>query len=286
MEIRRVAVIGGGLMGRQIGLNTAIYPYEVKLFDLIPEVRDAVKKWEDEYLAGRIAKGRMTPEQVGGIRSRFSIVDSMAEAVVDADLVIEAVVERKEVKKAVFAEISSLAREDAVLATNSSYMVSSTFKDDVKNPSRLLNMHYFNPALVMKLVEICRGEHTSDKAVDAAYAFAESTGKTPVRVEKEIDGFLANRILTAINNEARKLVEEGYCSYEDLDKACENGLGHPMGPFRLCDLTGVDLALDVMTRRYNETGIKPAGFDMFRKMVEEGRLGRKSGRGFYDYEKK
>ncbi len=286
MEIRRVAVIGGGLMGRQIGLNTAIYPYEVKLFDLIPEVRDAVKKWEDEYLAGRIAKGRMTPEQVGGIRSRFSIVDSMAEAVVDADLVIEAVVERKEVKKAVFAEISSLAREDAVLATNSSYMVSSTFKDDVKNPSRLLNMHYFNPALVMKLVEICRGEHTSDKAVDAAYAFAESTGKTPVRVEKEIDGFLANRILTAINNEARKLVEEGYCSYEDLDKACENGLGHPMGPFRLCDLTGVDLALDVMTRRYNETGIKPAGFDMYRKMVEEGRLGRKSGRGFYDYEKK
>lgn len=286
MEIRRVAVIGGGLMGRQIGLNTAIYPYEVKLFDLIPEVRDAVKKWEDEYLAGRIAKGRMTPEQVEGIRSRFSIVDSMAEAVVDADLVIEAVVERKEVKKAVFAEISSLAREDAVLATNSSYMVSSTFKDDVKNPSRLLNMHYFNPALVMKLVEICRGEHTSDKAVDAAYAFAESTGKTPVRVEKEIDGFLANRILTAINNEARKLVEEGYCSYEDLDKACENGLGHPMGPFRLCDLTGVDLALDVMTRRYNETGIKPAGFDMYRKMVEEGRLGRKSGRGFYDYEKK
>lgn len=286
MEIRRVAVIGGGLMGRQIGLNTAIYPYEVKLFDLIPEVRDAVKKWEDEYLAGRIAKGRMTPEQVGGIRSRFSIVDSMAEAVVDADLVIEAVVERKEVKKAVFAEISSLAREDAVLATNSSYMVSSTFKDDVKNPSRLLNMHYFNPALVMKLVEICRSEHTSDKAVDAAYAFAESTGKTPVRVEKEIDGFLANRILTAINNEARKLVEEGYCSYEDLDKACENGLGHPMGPFRLCDLTGVDLALDVMTRRYNETGIKPAGFDMYRKMVEEGRLGRKSGRGFYDYEKK
>ena len=286
MEIRRVAVIGGGLMGRQIGLNTAIYPYEVKLFDLIPEVRDAVKKWEDEYLAGRIAKGRMTPEQVEGIRSRFSIVDSMAEAVVDADLVIEAVVERKEVKKAVFAEISSLAREDAVLATNSSYMVSSTFKDDVKNPSRLLNMHYFNPALVMKLVEICRGEHTSDKAVDAAYAFAESTGKTPVRVEKEIDGFLANRILTAINNEARKLVEEGYCSYEDLDKACENGLGHPMGPFRLCDLTGVDLALDVMTRRYKETGIKPAGFDMYRKMVEEGRLGRKSGRGFYDYEKK
>ena len=283
MEIKKVAIIGGGLMGRQIGLNTAIYPYEVKLFDLNPEVRDAVLKWEDEYLAGRIAKGRMTEEQVAGIRSRFSVVPTMKEAVEDADLVIEAVVERKDVKKAVFTELSALARKDAILATNSSYMVSSTFKDCVEDPSRLLNMHYFNPALVMKLVEVCRGEHTADEAVETAVEFARSTGKTPVRVEKEIDGFLANRILTAINNEARKLVEEGYCSYQDLDIACENGLGHPMGPFRLCDLTGVDLAFDVMDRRYQESGVKPVGYDLYKQMVSEGRLGRKSGKGFYDY---
>ena len=286
MSIQKVAVIGGGLMGRQIGLNTAIYPYEVKLFDLNPEVRIAVQKWEDEYLAGRIAKGRMTPEQVEGIRSRFCIVDTMKEAVEDADLVIEAVVERKDVKKAVLHEVSGLAREDAIIATNSSYMVSSTFKDDVTNPSRLLNMHYFNPALVMKLVEVCRGEHTAEETVEAAYNFAKSTGKTPVRVEKEIDGFLANRILTAIYGEARKLVDEGYCTYQDLDTACENGLGHPMGPFRLNDLTGIDLTFDIMNRRYQETGVKPRGYDLYKKMVDEGRLGRKSGKGFYDYEKK
>ena len=194
--IRKVAVIGGGLMGRQIALNTAIYPYEAYVYDLNAGVRAAVKQWEDEYLAGRIKKGRMTEEQVAGIRERFHIAETIEEAVSDADLIIEAVVEQKEVKKAVFRQLSALAREDAILATNSSYMVSSTFKDDVTNPSRLVNVHYFNPALVMKLVEVCRGEHTSDETVEACVAFARSTGKTPVRIEKEIDGFLANRILT------------------------------------------------------------------------------------------
>lgn len=284
MEIKKVAIIGGGLMGRQIGLNTAIYPYDVTLFDVKEEVRNAVKVWEDEYLAGRIRKGRMTEEQVAGIRERFHIADTMEAAVRDADLVIEAVVEQKDIKKAVFRQLSSLVREDTILATNSSYMVSSTFKDDVTHPERLLNVHYFNPALVMKLVEICRGTHTADETVEAAFEFARATGKTPVRIEKEIDGFLANRILTAIHNEARFLVEEGYCTYQDLDTACENGLGHPMGPFRLSDLTGIDLAFDIMNRRYQESGQKPRGYDLYKKMVEEGRLGRKTGKGFYDYE--
>ena len=283
MNIQKVAVIGGGLMGRQIALNTAIYPYEVRLFEVNPAVREAVQKWEDEYLAGRIAKGRMSEEQVAGIRSRFVITQTMEEAVADADLVIEAVVERKEIKHAVMRQLGELTRADCIVATNSSYMVSSTFRDDLPNPGRLLNLHYFNPALVMKLVEVVRGDHTSDEVVDAAYDFCQKTGKTPIRVEKEIDGFIVNRILTAINQEARFLVDEGYCTYQDLDTACENGLGHPKGPFRLADLTGLDLALDIMNRRYQESGVKPSGYDMFKEKVEAGKCGMKSGEGFYKY---
>lgn len=285
MNIKKVAVIGGGLMGRQIALNAAIYPYQVMLFDINSNVRKAVKDWENEYLAGRIAKGRMNEKMINDIKSRFSVTETMEEAVSDADIIIEAVLERLDIKHQVLKQISDTAKKDAIIATNSSYMVSSTFKDDVKNPERLLNMHFFNPALVMKLVEIVKGDHTSQETADAAYDFSASVGKTPIRVNREIDGFIANRILTAIYAEARKLVEDGYCSYQDLDIACENGLGHPMGPFKLNDLTGIDLTFDVMQRRYKESGEKPVGYDLYSQMVEKGRLGRKTGKGFYDYTK-
>lgn len=286
MEIRTVAVIGGGLMGRQIALNTAIYPYEVYLTDSNPEVLKKVADWEEEYLAGRITKGRMTEEQVAGIKSRFHIVPTTEEAVKNADLVIEAVLERKDVKEIVLTQAAKYAREDAIIATNSSYMPSSMFKDIIPNPSRLCNLHYFNPALVMKLTEIARGEHTSDETVKAVFDFSLNTGKKPVIVNKEIDGFIVNRILSAIYKEARWLVEEGYCSYQDLDTACEFGLSHPMGPFRLNDLTGLDLTFDILKDIYEKTGEKPVGYDLYKGFVEKGWCGQKTGRGFYEYTKK
>jgi 3-hydroxybutyryl-CoA dehydrogenase len=286
MEIKNVAVIGGGLMGRQIALNTAIYPYEVYLVDNNPTVLEAVRQWEEEYLAGRIAKGRMTEEQVAGIKSRFHVVESMEEAMKNADLVIEAVVEREDVKHAVLAEAARLAPKGAIIGTNSSRMVSSRFKQDVPDASKLLNVHYFNPALVMKLVEVVRNDETSDETVEAVMEFSRNTGKTPIIVQKEIDGFVVNRILSAIYAESRWLVEEGYCSYEDLDTACENGLGHPMGPFRLNDLTGIDLTYDIMTANYQKSGKKPVGYDQIKEMYDKGWYGKKSGRGFYDYTKK
>ena len=286
MEIKNVAVIGGGLMGRQIALNTAIYPYEVYLVDNNPTVLEAVRQWEEEYLAGRIAKGRMTEEQVAGIKSRFHVVESMEEAMKNADLVIEAVVEREDVKHAVLAEAARLAPKGAIIGTNSSRMVSSRFKQDVPDASKLLNVHYFNPALVMKLVEVVRNDETSDETVEAVMEFSRNTGKTPIIVQKEIDGFVVNRILSALYAESRWLVEEGYCSYEDLDTACENGLGHPMGPFRLNDLTGIDLTYDIMTANYQKSGKKPVGYDQIKEMYDKGWYGKKSGRGFYDYTKK
>ena len=286
MEIRTVAVIGGGLMGRQIALNTAIYPYEVYITDNNPEVLKKVADWEEEYLAGRIAKGRMTEEQVAGIKSRFHIVATTEEAVKNADLVIEAVLERKDIKEIVLTTAAKYAREDCIIATNSSYMPSSLFAELIPNPSRLCNLHYFNPALVMKLTEIARGEHTSDETVKAVYDFSLNTGKKPVIVNKEIDGFIVNRILSAIYKEARWLVDQGYCSYQDLDTACEYGLSHPMGPFRLNDLTGIDLTFDIMKSGYEKTGVKPVAYDLYKEFVDKGWLGQKTGRGFYDYTKK
>ena len=283
MQIKTVCVVGGGAMGRQIALNTAIYPYQVNLVDSNAAVLDSVRQWSEDYLAGRVSKGRMTQEQVDEIKARFHIMDSMAEAVKDADLIIEAIVEQEPAKHALFQQVSGLARTDAIIATNSSFMPSSMFKDDITNPSRLANLHYFNPALVMKLTEVVRGEHTSDETAEALREFSVATGKKPVMVNKEIDGFIVNRILRVINQESRWLVEEGYCTYEDLDIACENGLNHPMGPFRLNDLTGIDLTFDIMQARYEATGKKPTGYDTFKALYDKGYYGKKTGRGFYEY---
>ena len=284
MQIKKVCVIGGGLMGRQIALNTAIYPFEVRVVDSNPDVLKDLAKWADDYLAGRIAKGRMTEEQVAGIRSRFTICAALEEAVQDADLVIEAIVERKDIKSDVLAQVSALVREDTIIATNSSRMVSSLFVDCVSNPKRLANLHYFNPALVMKLVEVVQGAHCSDETAQALYDFAVATGKEPIWLRKEIDGFVVNRILQALKTEARWLVENGYCTPQEVDKACEKGLNHPMGPFRLDDLSGIDLTYTIMQRRLEETGEVPVGYELVKSYYDKGWYGKKTGRGFYEYE--
>ena len=271
-------------MGRQIALNTAIYPFEVTVFDANPAILEDVAKWEDDYLTGRIAKGRMTEEQVAGIRSRFTICSTLEEALKDVDLVIEAIIERKDIKSSVFQQVSALVREDTIIATNSSRMASSMFVADVSNPSRLANLHYFNPALVMKLVEVVQGEHCSDETAQALYDFAVATGKEPIWIKKEVEGFIVNRMLQALKNEARWLVENGYCTPQEVDKACEKGLNHPMGPFRLEDFSGIDLTYNIMLRKLEETGEIPVGYELIKSYYDKGWYGKKTGRGFYEYE--
>ena len=280
----KCAVIGGGTMGRKIGLNAAIHGYDTTVCEPIAAVRENLESWKEGYLAGRIAKGRMTQEQVAEIKARFRVTESLEEAVKEAEVVIEAIIEDREAKSACLKQISELAPENAIIGTNSSFMVSSLFKDVVKNPSRLMNTHFFAPALVMKLVEVVKGEHVSDEAAERAMAWCREVGKTPVLVRKEEDGFIVNNVLKVIKEEAYRLVNTGVCSMEDLDTAVKLGLGHPMGPYELDDLSGIDVRYNVLKRRFEETGVKSEGFDMIEKLYKEGRYGKKTKHGFYDYE--
>ena len=284
MEIKKVCVAGGGRMGRQIALSAAFCGVDATVYDLMPEVLADVEKWLDEYLAGRVEKGRMTQEQVDEARARFHTVGDLQEAVKDVDCVIECIIEKEDAKRDFFKKVDAFIDDHVILATNSSFMVSSLFADCVKNPSKMCNMHFYNPALVMKFVEVVQGPHTSTETAQAVYDLSVKMGKKPIWQKKEIPGFAGNYLMGGLQQRARYLVENGYCTYEEVDIAMEYGFNHKMGPFRMTDLTGIDLSFTIMQERYKESGVKPDMYDIFEKLVKEGRLGRKVGHGFYDYE--
>ncbi|HEY8347229.1 MAG TPA: 3-hydroxyacyl-CoA dehydrogenase family protein [Symbiobacteriaceae bacterium] len=283
-DLKRVCVVGAGTMGRQIALHNAIHGYEVWLTDASPAVLENARTWKDEYLAGRVAKGRLTQEQVEAADRRLHIVSDLTEAASQADLVIEAVVEKLDVKREVFRTLDRIAPPHAILATNSSTIVSSKIADVTERPSQVANLHYFNPALVMQLVEVVQGPHTSVETAATLVEFVRRTGKIPIWLKKEISGFVANRLLHALSREACYLVENGIATVEEVDLAAEKALGHPMGPFRLMDNNGIDVAYLVRKQRYEETGREE---DRPPRIIEEkylrGELGRKTGKGFYDY---
>ncbi|HEL2575988.1 TPA: 3-hydroxyacyl-CoA dehydrogenase family protein [Streptococcus suis] len=284
-EIKRVAVIGSGLMGRQIALNSALYGYTVFLNDKNEEALEKAKEWTVDYLNGRIAKGKLTQEHIDDVNKVLFFEPDIKLAVEDVDLVIEAIIEDRQIKFDFFKEVTGLVKPGTILATNSSFMVSSLFKDAVREPELLANFHYFNPALVMKLVEVVKGEHTSMETVERLMDFARNTGKDPVFVMKENDGFLANSVLRAVSRKAMELYDEGIASYQDIDTAVEKGLNYPMGPFRLMDLTGIDLAYLAAKRQQDETGERRPGIELLEKMYNEKKWGRKTGEGFYKYTK-
>ena len=287
-DIKTVVVVGAGVMGQQIAMNTAIKGrasgYQVILCDSFPAAVEKAQAWADQYLDGRVAKGRLTQEQVDQVKANFTVSQDVDGSAAKADLIIEAIVEKLDVKRELFGRISKLCKPDTVLGTNSSNIVSSKLADVTEHPERLLNIHYFNPALVMELVEIVRGPHSGDEAVEVARAFAVNTGKSPIVLKKEIAGFVANRINAAVAHEALSLLRKGVATVEDIDTACEKGLHYPMGPFRLMDLTGIDVNYYVRVDRYAEShdpfdAPDPLVIEKFKR----GEFGKKTGKGWYDY---
>lgn len=284
-DIRKVCVVGAGNMGHQISMLAAVSGYAVGCADTDLLQLEKAEKFAATYLPGRVAKGKMTEEQAAAIRGKLSFTDSLEEASRDADFAIEAVTEKLDLKVSIFKKLDQFMPPHAIITTNSSFFVSSLLAGETGRPEKVCNMHFFNPALAMKCVEIVKGPHTADETAQVTMDFSRRLGKKPVLLNKEIYGFLVNRILAAIHNEALYLLEMGVASAEDIDSAVVNALGHPLGPFRLMDLTGIDLTYHITMERYQASGQaedKPSP-TIVKKYVK-GEWGQKSGKGFYSYE--
>lgn len=284
VEVHKIAVIGSGAMGRQIGMAAAVAGYDAVVQDISADAVAAAEEDMTAWAASRVAKGRMSQEEVDAALGRLRFTTDQAEAVGDADLIIEAATERLDIKRQVFTQIDELAPEHAILATNSSTYGSSSVADATTRPEKVCNMHFFNPALVMKAVEVVRHPETSDDTVDSVIAVIEKMGKHPVVLNAEIPGFIANRLMGAVRTEALNLVEQGIASIEDIDTAAKSALGHPMGPFELMDLVGLDVTYLIRKATFELTGDESeAPHPLITAKYEAGELGRKSGKGWYTY---
>jgi 3-hydroxybutyryl-CoA dehydrogenase len=283
-ELKRVVVVGAGTMGSQIALQTALSGrYDVTLVDTVAGQLERARAQNRKLVDRSVEKARLTAQQADDAMNRIADSPVLAPAVEDADLVIEAVIENFDAKKAVFEDLGKHANRDAVLASNSSTIAISRLAGFSGRPERCCNMHFFHPVTVMQLCEVVRGPKTSDQTVEAAMEFVRSIGRTPVLLQKEIWGFIVNRVLFAASEEAMRLLEGGYASAEDIDIAVQKGLNWPMGPFHLLDFSGLDVFYGAMQDRHR-LGEGPPAPEMLRKLVDEGRLGRKTGKGFFDYD--
>jgi 3-hydroxybutyryl-CoA dehydrogenase len=286
MVIKTIGVVGAGTMGNGIAQVAAAAGYNVIMSDIEDRfVQNGIKNVE-KFLAKSVEKGKMAADEKNAIMGRIKGTTKI-EDMKDADVVVEVILERMDLKKQVFKQLDEITKKDAILATNTSSMSITEIATATQRPDKVVGMHFFNPVPLMKLVEVIRGLRTSDETVTTTLDLSKKLGKEPVEVKVDVPGFLANRLMIAVAIEAIKLYEQGIASKEDVDKAAKLGLNYPMGPFELMDLTGIDINYHVMDYFHQELP-KELKWDpplTIKNMVKAGLLGRKTGAGWYNYDK-
>lgn len=283
MAIKTIGVVGAGSMGSGIANVFALNGYNVVLRDIEDRFVQGGLTRIDKFMSKSVQKGKMTEEGKQKVLSRITTTTDMKD-LKDVDLVVEAVLEDMELKQSVFSQLDEILREDVIFATNTSSLSITEIASATKRPDRVAGLHFFNPAQVMKLVEVVRGLNTSDETVSILKEVSEVLKKEVVEVKKDVPGFIVNRIMIPQFIEAIKVLEEGIATKEDIDKAMRYGLNHPMGSFELQDYAGVDIGFHVMEYFQKEfADNRWAPPLLLKNMMRDGRFGMKVGRGYYDY---
>ena len=282
--IEHITVLGAGTMGSQIAAVCALSGYRTTSVDIAEAPLEQATAQLRARLERDVAKSRRTAADVAAAWQRLQFATDRDAVVATTDFVIEAAVEDLEIKRQIFASLDAVAPAHTILATNSSNIVSSRIAAATHRADKVCNMHFFNPALIMKCVEIVPHEGTSSQTMERTRALAESLGKEVVQLNREIPGFVANRLLNALRKEALNLIDQDIASPADIDKAARDALGHPMGPFELMDLVGLDVVYLIRLAEYEQTKEESSlPHPQIKQLYEAGRFGRKSGRGWYDY---
>ncbi len=284
MDVKVIGVLGAGTMGNGIAQVAAQAGYQVIMRDIEDRFVENGLKAIGKFLSKSVEKGKMTEEQKKGVTGRIKGTTRM-EDLKNVDLVIEAVFEDLGIKKDLFKQLDELTRKEVILTSNTSSMSITEIAVATQRPEKVAGMHFFNPAPLMKLVEVIRGFHTNDETVRTVMEVTKKMGKEPVEVKKDTPGFIVNRLMIPHFVEAIRMLEEGIATTEDIDKAIKLGLNYPMGPFELMDLTGIDIAHHVTEYFYKELNkeSKWSVPPLMKSMVRAGRLGRKTGGGWYKY---
>ncbi len=283
MDVKTIGVIGAGTMGRGIAYVAALGGYETVLEDIRPQVLEEATSWMRKAFEQGVERGKVSAEDAAKALARVRTVGRVEEAA-DVDLVIEAAPEEMELKIELFGMFDKFTRAETILATNTSSLSISEMAAVTQRPERCVGMHFFNPVQKMKLIELVRAEGTSEETLETCREVARRMGKETVTV-RESPGFITSRVNALIGNEAFTMLEAGIASAEDIDKALKLGLNHPMGPFELVDLVGLDVRLSILEYLHETLGEKYRPSPLLRQYVKEGRLGRKAGRGVYEYGK-